>query len=167
MADMYQEILIKRITPPADKLKKVALITLTAVAAALAVLTFNLIFLLAAIALGVACYFLLPGLDLEYEYLYVNGDIDIDKILSRQKRKKAESFDKESLELIAPTGHDALKEYEGKGKVKDYTSLDPNVKSYTAVYTQDSQIRIVRLELPDAVVQDMRRFAPRKVYVRQ
>ena len=44
--------------------------------------------LVPAIALGIACYFVIPKTDLEYEYLFVNGELDIDMIMSKSKRKK-------------------------------------------------------------------------------
>ena len=37
------------------------------------------------LALGIAAYFILPKLDLEYEYVFVNGELDIDKIMSKAK----------------------------------------------------------------------------------
>ena len=47
--------------------------------------------LVPAIALGVACYFVIPKTDLEYEYLFVNGELDIDMIMSKSKRKRVKS----------------------------------------------------------------------------
>ena len=58
--------------------------------------------LIAAIALGVLAYFKMPGLDLEFEYLYVNGELDIDKIMSKVKRKRVGSFDISKAEMVAP-----------------------------------------------------------------
>ena len=47
----------------------------------------NVLLLVPAIALGIACYFVIPKTDLEYEYLFVNGELDIDMIMSKSKRK--------------------------------------------------------------------------------
>ena len=44
--------------------------------------------------------FLFRRLDLEYEYLYVNGDLDIDKIMGKQKRKRVFSMNVNDLELL-------------------------------------------------------------------
>ena len=43
-----------------------------------------------------------PKLEVEYEYLYVNGELDIDAIYSKQKRKKMGSYDASELEILAP-----------------------------------------------------------------
>ena len=62
---------------------------------------FNPIILLLAVVMGVVDYFKLPSLDLEYEYLYVNGELDIDKIMSKQKRKRVGSYDMKKVEIVA------------------------------------------------------------------
>lgn len=163
MSDTYREILVKRNTPTVDKVKKAALLGGTAVCAVGGMILWPL--LLAAVALGVASYFLIPRFDLEYEYLYVNGELDIDRIMGKQKRKACASYSVENLEIMAPTGSHALDSYQNRReiRVKDFTSLDPTVPSYTLVFNQDKGQEMVKLELDDTVVGDLRRMAPRKV----
>ena len=81
MSDLYREILVKRTTPAADRIKQGGLIGLTVVCLAGSLLFMPL--LPAGIVLAVVTFFLFPRFDLEYEYLYVNGDIDVDKIMSK------------------------------------------------------------------------------------
>ena len=47
----------------------------------------------------------------------------------------------------------------------DYSSREPNVKTWTLVYGDGSDQKMLILELPDEVVQDMRRYSPQKVYL--
>ena len=100
MSDLYREILVKRATPAADRIKQGGLIGLTVVCLAGSLLFMPL--LPAGIVLAVVTFFLFPRFDLEYEYLYVNGDIDVDKIMSKQKRKHCASYSLENLEVMAP-----------------------------------------------------------------
>ena len=51
------------------------------------------VILVAGLALGWAAWMAFQRLRVEYEYLYVNGELDIDTIYGRVKRKKAASFD--------------------------------------------------------------------------
>ena len=83
MSDMYKEILVSRKTPVVNKLIKGVLILVTVLGILAGMIFFPLF--LVGIAAGVASYFLLPKLEVEYEYLYVNGDLDIDAIYSKQK----------------------------------------------------------------------------------
>ena len=72
MSDLYSELLVTRKSSALAGVVRVLLVTLTAGAVILALLTFSLVFLIAAVALGVADYFLIPRLNLEFEYLLVN-----------------------------------------------------------------------------------------------
>ena len=162
MNDLYREILVKKKSTGADTLKKAGLIALTVLLAAAGLLIHPLL-LLVAVGAGILTWFISTGLDLEYEYLYVNGDIDIDKIMSKQRRKRAASYAVENLELIAPSRSHDLDQYRGRAAVKDFTSGDPDAKSYTAVYSCDGGLQMVQLELDDELIADIRRIAPRKV----
>ena len=112
MNDGYQEILVKRQKTAKDTLLRGLVIGVIAVLIAGGIFLFNPIFLIAGMILGfLAYYFILPNFDLEYEYLYVGGDIDIDKIMAKRKRKRVASYSKDNLEVMAPTGSDHLADY--------------------------------------------------------
>lgn len=164
MNDTYREILVKKETTSADVVMKYGLIFLTA-ASFLAFLFVHPLCIILTVGLGVACYFLLPRFDVEYEYLYVNGDIDVDRIFGKQKRKRAGSYNLEEMELIAPSGSHELDSYRNNKAAAqiDYTSGTQDAKSYTAVYMQDGNTKLVSYELDDDVIRDLRRLAPRKV----
>lgn len=164
MSDLYREILVKKQQTGADKAKKAALIAGIVLFAAAGIVV-HPVLLIGALGLGIAAYFLLPGLNLEYEYLYVNGDFDIDKIMSQQKRKRCASYNVADLEIAAPTGSHDLDSFTsgGKAKIKDYTSGDPQAKSWSLVYKSNEGYDLVRMELEEAVISDLRRIAPRKV----
>ena len=165
MNDGYEEILVKRQKMAKDTVLKGLMIGVIAVLIAGGIFLFNPIFLLIGMVLGLlGYYFVLPNFDLEYEYLYVGGDIDIDKIMAKRKRKRIASYSKDNLEVMAPTGSDHLTDYVKDKKVKDFTSGDPQVKSWTLVYGGEQAAEAVCLELTNDIAQDMRRFAPRKVF---
>lgn len=165
MNDGYEEILVKRQKSASDMLLRGLVIALAVVPVIVGVLFVSPLFLLIGAVIGVLGYYLiLPNFDLEYEYLYVNGDIDIDKIMSKRKRKRVGSFTKDNLEIMAPTGSDQLASYVKNGKVLDYTSGDPQKKTWTLVFGSERTSEIVKLELTDTIAQDMRRYAPRKVF---
>jgi hypothetical protein len=165
MNDGYEEILVKRQKTSRDTLLKCCVIGVTALLLAAGIFLFNPVFLVLGMAAGLLSYYLvLPNFDLEYEYLYVGGDIDIDKIMAKRRRKKVASYSKDNLEIMAPTGSDHLSSYVKNTKVKDYTSADPSVKTWTLVYSSEKATEAVCLELTQEIAQDMRRYAPRKVF---
>ncbi len=86
--------------------------------AAVAGLLFNFLFLLAAVVLGIACYFIVPKTDLEYEYLFVNGEMDIDMVMAKSKRKKAKTVNIREADLVAPLDSHRLDYYNSNSKMK-------------------------------------------------
>lgn len=50
----------------------------------------------------VGAYFAIKFLNVEYEYAFTNGELDVDKILGKRKRKRMVSTDSKSIKLMAP-----------------------------------------------------------------
>ena len=111
MNDSYKEILIKRNTPVGNKILKGLLIALAAISIFIGLVFWPL--LIVGAVLVVVCWLFVPKLEVEYEYLYVNGELDIDAIYSKQKRKKMGSYDASELEILAP-GEVCVTVHEGK-----------------------------------------------------
>jgi hypothetical protein len=167
MSDMYRELLVKREPKISDRLFQIGLILLTALAAA-AVVFVTPWASLALIALCIFDYFKFPSFHLEYEYLYVNGELDVDKIMSQKSRKKAASYNiADNMELLAPwDSHDMDYYRKGyQGKVTDFSSGRPDAKVYAMVYAGEKGTEIMLFEPDEIMLKDMQRIAPRKVHV--
>ncbi len=164
MSDLYIELLVKKKKTSADTMMKVLLIGGT-VLVTLAGLLIHPLLLLGAVAMGVLDYFKLPGLDLEFEYLYVNGELDIDKIMSKQKRKRVGKYDIKNVELVAPKNSHDLDCYKNMKdiKIKDYSSMEEQAKIYAMVVKGEKGMEMVYFEPNEAILKDMQRIAPRNV----
>lgn len=165
MGDSYREILVKREKTLMDQVKKISLIGITVLLFVSGIFV-SPILIFPALIFALICYFFLPAFDLEYEYLYVNGELDIDKIMGKQKRKKCAGYDMNLLEIMAPSGSHELDSFRNKKdlKVRDFTSRRPDVPSYTLIFNLEKGQELVKLELDEDIVGDIRRIAPRKVY---
>ena len=111
MGDIFAEQLVKRKKKPSEQFLKYALTALVVVFA-LGGLFVNGMLVYLALALVVACYFVFPRFNVEYEYSYVNGEFDIDVIYSMQKRKKKEVFNLQDVDCVALYGNPALAPYQ-------------------------------------------------------
>ena len=87
MSDLYREQLIKTKSSAGQKILCVFLTLGTILLLALGIF-FMPVILVAGLALGWAAWMAFQRLRVEYEYLYVNGELDIDTIYGRVKRKK-------------------------------------------------------------------------------
>lgn len=164
MHDMYKEILIPRRAESKDKALVILLGILT-VLCAIAGLLFHIGGLVLAIVFGFLTWWRKGFLHLEYEYAYTNGQIDIDRILDAQRRKRIATYDPEKLLCLAPKGSVALGNYPRDIKVADYTSGDGHTSYYVAIYQTDNGQLAVWLELPADVVSNMRLRNPRVVFM--
>lgn len=87
--DTFAEQLVKKRSDSSDSIKKMLIIAGgTVIITLLLILSFFKTFLALffAAAAGYASYFLLSGLNVEYEYTITNGTLDIDKIIAKRKR---------------------------------------------------------------------------------
>ncbi len=163
MSESYVELLVKKKKTPKDSILK-GLMIAGIVILVLIGLVIPLV-LIAAIALGVLAYFKMPGLDLEFEYLYVNGELDIDKIMSKVKRKRVGSFDISKAEMVAPVKSHELDYYRQSKdmKVVDCSSGEDHANVYGMVIKDEKGMKLVLFEPNQEILDDMRRIAPRKV----
>lgn len=162
MSDLYTELLVKSKTSMGMKVLKVVLTVVTAIAAVLGLLSTNWIFLIVAVVLGVGCYLVSQNADVEYEYLHVNDEIDIDKIYNRNKRKKFLTIDLKSVEIAAPLGSHALDSYQ-RLKIVDCSAKDPNQKPYVLVCKVGEEMKQVYLQLDQKMVKNLKARMPRKL----
>ena len=164
MSDLYIELLVKKKKTSTDTLLKVLMIGATVIFV-LGGILFNPIILLLAVVMGVVDYFKLPSLDLEYEYLYVNGELDIDKIMSKQKRKRVGSYDMKKVEIVAPKNPHELDSFRNRKdiKVHDYSSLEENAKTFGMAINGDKGMELIYFDPNEAIIKDMQRIAPRSV----
>ena len=166
MGDLYSELLVKKDKTAKDSLLKYGLIVLT-VLAVFAGLIITPLALIIAVALGIACYFVIPKTDVEYEYLFINGDFDIDMIMSKTKRKKVKSFKLSESDLAAPLDSHRMDYYNGNQnmKVLDFSSGNPEHKRFGVITRLDGNLCKIILEPDEALAQAMKNSAPSKVFL--
>lgn len=104
--DTYSEQLVTRASTGADKAKKI-LISVGSILIATLLMWLSIVFaaytliLLVFGVLGLGVY-LVSNMDVEYEYIITNDEMDIDKIIGRRKRKRLITIDLRSAEDFAP-----------------------------------------------------------------
>ena len=140
------------------------LIYILAVVSALITLMGYIVFIVPLIAFGMLAYFVVPGFDLEYEYLYLDREISIDKIMSKQKRKKVRTIELNKMEKMCPINSHELDQYKSKNvKVSDYSSGEEGAKVWVIVYTGSEGEELIGFEPNDEMIKAVRSIYPRKV----
>jgi hypothetical protein len=160
MTELVIEQLVKRNENTTDKLKKTGLVLLTAFAGFASFLIKYVILL--TIALIIADYIIFRRMDIEYEYVFFNGDLDIDKIMSRELRKRMFSTNMKEVEIIAPTGNQAVLCCQHI-KELDYSVNNPEMTTYEMVTMYKGEKVRVKFNPNEKILKAMKDLAPRKV----
>ena len=113
-------------------------------------------------------YYFITAQNVEYEYIVTNGELDVDTIIHRRKRKRIITVHSRTFDIVAPCGD---KEFAGEEngsftKVIDASSGYNNDKAYFAVFSKDGmRIKLV-FEPTDKMLDAFKTFVPRNVHKR-
>ena len=165
MKDVYVEWLVNRRPGKVFKaLKALCIVVLVLVAIAF-LLTFNVFLMVGVVAMGFATHYANSFTKVEYEYIYVNGDMAVDRILNKSSRKRLIVFDMSKVEIVAPLGSPKLDGFAHKDyKQVDYTSgvRKPGSHIFVMYYGEGQK---VLLEPNRELVEAMRDKIPHKVHM--
>ena len=161
--ETYVECMVKKKANGLMSALKVLLIGITVITGLLGFMGL-IVFLIIAVVAGVGAYFVSLNANLEYEYLYVDKQLTVDKIMARTRRKKVETFDLERMEILAPIKSWHLDDYKNRQlKVVDYSSgveQQPDIR-YSMIYNGEKRV----IFEPNAeMVAAIKSIAQRKVF---
>lgn len=105
-------------------------------------------------------YILITHYNVEYEYILTNGDIDIDKITAKRKRKRVLSFSTKEFEIVAP-----YKQGENYTNVLDLGTRNYE-NAYYAVFSKDGQKKTLVFNPPQKMIEAMKTYSPRTVHLK-
>ncbi len=163
MSEAYVECLVKAKKTMWLIVLKIFLILVT-IYFGLLVCMGNLYALVIAVPALIGSYFAHLYKEVEYEYLYIDKEIGIDRILSQSKRKKVDTVTVDKIEMLAPVGSYHLDEYKNRElKVKNYgAAADTDELKRYAVICEGNRKLI--LSLTPRFVKAIKSVAPRKVF---
>lgn len=165
MNETYVEWLVKKKTPLFLTFLRYLFTILAAIAIFLGLMSFNIIIFIVGVLLGVAAYFTHMNSEIEYEYLYVDKELAIDKVLAKSKRKKLSRFELSKMEIVAPMKSHRLDSYKGRNyKTVDYSSHEEKQPEMRYVFYYEGQ-QMVIFEPNEELVKAMQFAAPRKVFM--
>ncbi len=164
MSEQYCEVPVKCVDTVQAKLKRIGLILLIIVTIPL--MAINQFMYLIPVAATVFCIYMFPRLKAqEYEYIYVDGQIDFDRISGGVKRKTMYRVDLENVAVVAPTGSDDVREFDNREglKTKNFSSLAKDAKTYTLIEERAGVTTKIIFEPDEDMLDKMKFKAPRKI----
>ena len=165
MDGMYSECAVKRAGSP-----KIIALRILAIAAVIATFFFSSVTgskLLLVLGIIIACLVIWfwPMFNIEWEYIFVDGQLDFDTIAGGERRKTRLRIDFEGLEVLAPLGSHELDQYKNL-KLRDYTSLKKDARVYCIVVKVGEEgLCRINFEPSDDMLKMMKAKSSRKVFI--
>ena len=159
MEENYVEWLVKRKDPIYALPVKIVMAAVFALSVLMALGSVLGVVLMTVV--GAAGYFIFLSLSVEFEYLFAEGGLRIDRILGRARRKNVFECEKEEVQIIAPLGAGQLREYENQRiKIMDCTSGRTKEGVYAVICQKGSETIKILLEPNEKMLGAMRRSLP-------
>ncbi|MCL2223732.1 MAG: DUF6106 family protein [Defluviitaleaceae bacterium] len=145
MGDVFKEQLVKRQGTVKDTAIKVCLFIIVGLIGFMALLQLGSLGVLITFALVFGARFLISYLNVEYEYVFTNGELDIDIIYDQARRKRLFSVHLKSVEIMAhidDKNHEHT--FNSAQAILDYSSgtSGPNTYAFIAVH-QGKKTKII------------------------
>ena len=124
-----------------------------------------IIALIPAILFGIAAYFVYMNTDLEYEYLYLDRELTVDKVMAKSKRKRAAVYSLDKMEIVAPIKSWHLDNFKNRQTSKnvDYSSGEEKQPDKRFVFYYEGSQKVI-FEPSEEMIKAMQFVAPRKVF---
>ncbi len=162
MSDTYVECLVQAKKSGTAKAVTIILIVLTVVFC-LAMFMFPVAMLLA-IGTGVGAYFANLYSNVEYEYLYLDKELVVDKILAQSKRKRVAAYSLDRMEIFAPIHSWHLDQFKNRNvKAVDYSVGQEFQPDGRYVMYYEGGVKVILSPSQD-MVKALKSVAPRKVF---
>ncbi len=164
MNDVFNEQLVARRPNQKDLLQKIGIGAACAVLIFLATIVPALMSfvvpIIAVVIVGVV--FLFRRYNIEYEYVFTNGDLDIDKIINKSKRKNAISVSVRSFVTMVPVANkDYEREVSNFTKLYDFSSGTVKENTYAVIFDRDKEHVKMIFEPDEQMFKAIRNFIPR------
>lgn len=163
MSDFYSEWIVKRETPQKVKVIKILLYVCCALSLLFLMVPYVGIILTAGVFALVYLYH--RNNDIEWEYSILQKELNVDKIMSKAKRKSVAVFDLTKVEMFAPAKSQHILAYDHRGlKTLDYSSCTADARLYVMVIMYNNELTRVVLEPTDAMLKEIRDIIPRQFH---
>lgn len=166
MDGLYSETYVKRGVSPKKQAEKIALFSLAAVAFLAGLFAIGAIGFAACVLIVLVTLIIIPSFNVDFEYVFCDGQIDFDRISNGEKRKTMLRVDMDNIEIIAPAGSHRLDSYRTMQGIKqeDFSSLKPDAQLY-ALFSIDGDARhYVIFEPDEKMISMIKQKSPRKFF---
>ena len=166
MGDSYVEVMVKKKTGAGPMIGRNILIGFGVLTVLFGMLTnIFILFVLLAGLMFLFAWLFHRKICIEYEYLYLDKTLQVDRISNQSSRKKLAEYSLSNMELFAPANSHRLDSYANQApRCVDFTSHDEDSNPYALMIRNGSLLTKVLIECTDELYDHIRMAGPSKVF---
>jgi len=165
--DIFVEKLVKRKKSGTDYvyIAGIAVLALILILLVFSIPALQRLTMLLSVVIIYGAYLLISGKNIEFEYALTNGELDIDKIINKKRRKSVLSVNCKDFEIFAKLNSEHYDKSFDAIKLRiDATSSMKSPDVYFAVFMDDKEKVIFFFEPNEKMVDGIKKANPRNVY---
>ena len=163
MSETYVECLVKAKSRKLFTVLFYVLVVL-AVVVFFSMLLFGLLSMVLTGVFALLAYLVKLNAEIEYEYLYLDKELTVDKVLAQTKRKRVATYTLSRMEIMAPIKSYHLDNYKNRQvKIKDYSSGEGQQPDTRYVFYYEGGEKII-FNPSEEMIKALRNVAPRKIF---
>lgn len=175
--DVFLEYLLQKRQTGLDILKKIGIILLALIVSLIIIAVFNFTVLgryvgsfslLLVVGAFYGAYILIRDTNLEYEYIFTNGDLDIDKIKGRKTRKRMTSLQCKNIECMAAADNAEFKNEFASQSIEERLDAVYDTQAggiYCVIYKHKEKRALLKFQPPEKLLEAMKKFNPRNIHI--
>ncbi|MCL2047344.1 MAG: hypothetical protein FWG87_01335 [Defluviitaleaceae bacterium] len=158
MGDVFNEQIVKRVPTLKDTIIKACIWVLVGVIGAASFVVLSHFAMLVVLGLFFGARFLIGYLNVEYEYAFTNGELDIDIIYDQLRRKRVFSVNMRQIEAMAQLNDSKHAAAFGAAQERrDYSSGVHGADTYALVAVQGGRRILVIIEPNEKMLRALKR----------
>lgn len=125
--------------------------------------SFSILFAVLAVGVGYGIYYISTQLNIEYEYIFTNGDLDVDKIISKRSRKRVLST---QCRFVSEFGAYHPDSFAGRMFADRITACTVDDHAFYVIFSaEDSGETLLIFSPNDRLLNAMKKYAPRVIKI--
>lgn len=165
MEELYSETYLKAKPTVKRMIARILMFALLAFMVVMCIyfmLSLRMLYCMVLIVIGAIMILVMPTNNVAYEYIFVDGQIDFDRILKGEKRKTMKRIDMEKIDIIAPENSEHIA-YHRNLPLVDYSSGLDTDRHFIAVANGDKGTERIRFTPDEKMIRMMKMKGPSKV----
>ena len=146
MVDHYVEVLVKRNSEESTKKKKLIMRICMALMLLVAFFSAIPLFYFLTLILVLVYYFGIVRSNVEFEYFYMDGELEIAKVINKSRRKNVISLKDEMIQLVVPADSKEATSF-AELKEIDCSAKDPQDRPFAIICNHQSTAKKVLVQM--------------------